>query len=66
VPPAGPGRLLAFCALEAIPLRLLLQPHADLAGRFSEEVAPALVPLLEDEMAAGDAIGVLRRLGAPG
>jgi hypothetical protein len=58
---AGLLRLLAFCAPEAIPLRLLLQPHPDLAGRFSEEVAPALVPLLEDELAAGDAIGVLRR-----
>ena len=32
-------RLLAFCAPEAIPLRLLLQPRPGLAGRLGEEVA---------------------------
>ena len=54
-------RLLAFCAPEAIPLRLLLQPRPGLAGRLGEDVAPVLAPLLEDPLAAGDAIGALRR-----
>ena len=54
-------RLLAFCAPEAIPLRLLLQPRPGLAGRLGDEVAPVLVPLLEDPLAAGDAIAALRR-----
>ena len=58
---AGLLRLLAFCAPEAIPLRLLLQPRPGLAGRLGEEVAPVLAPLLEDELAAGDAIAALRR-----
>ena len=61
--PAAVGllRLLAFCAPEAIPLRLLLRPRPGLAGRLGNKVAPALVPLLEDPLAAGDAIGALRR-----
>ena len=54
-------RLLAFCAPEAIPLRLLLQPRPGLAGQLGDEVAPVLVPLLEDPLAAGDAIAALRR-----
>jgi hypothetical protein len=54
-------RLLAFCAPEAIPLRLLLQPRPGLAGRLGEDVMPVLTPLLEDPLAAGDAIGALRR-----
>ena len=58
---AGLLRLLAFCAPEAIPLRLLLQPRPGLAGRLGEEVAPVLAPLLEDPLAAGDAIAALRR-----
>ena len=58
---AGLLRLLASCAPEAIPLRLLLQPHPDLVGRLGSEVAPVLGPLLEDRLAAGDAIGALRR-----
>jgi hypothetical protein len=63
---AAPGaaellRLLAFCAPEAIPLRLLLQPRTGLAERFGEEVAPVLGPLLEDSLGAGDAVAVLRR-----
>ena len=56
-----PLRLLAFCAPEAIPLRLLLQPRPGLAGRLGEEVAPVLAPLVEDKLAAGDAIAALRR-----
>ena len=58
---AGLLRLLAFCAPEAVPLRLLLQPRPGLAGRLGEEVAPVLAPLLEDPLAAGDAIAALRR-----
>jgi hypothetical protein len=54
-------RLLAFCAPEAIPLRLLLQPRAGLTGRLGDQVAPVLAPLIEDPLAAGDAIGALRR-----
>ena len=37
---AGLLRLLAFCAPEAIPLRLLLQPRPGLAGQLGPEVAP--------------------------
>jgi Domain of unknown function (DUF4062)/Tetratricopeptide repeat len=54
-------RLLAFCAPEAIPLPLLLQPRPGLAGQLSDDVAPVLTPLLEDEFAAGDAVAALRR-----
>ncbi len=58
---AGLLRLLAFCAPEAIPLRLLLHPRPGLAEQLGQVVAPLLVPLLEDELAAGDAIAALRR-----
>ena len=58
---AGLLRLMAFCAPEAIPLRLLLQPRPGLAEQFAREVASVLTPLLEDELAAGDAIAALRR-----
>ena len=54
-------RLLAFCAPEAIPLRLLLQPRPGLAERLGEDVAPVLEPLAKDPLAAGDAIAALRR-----
>jgi hypothetical protein len=54
-------RLLAFCAPEEIPLRLLLQPRPGLAERLGQQVAPVLASLLEDRLAAGDAIGALRR-----
>ena len=58
---AGLLRLLACCAPEAVPLRLLLQPREGLADRLGPEVAPVLVPLLEDQLAAGDAVAALRR-----
>jgi hypothetical protein len=58
---AGLLRLLAFCAPEAVPLRLLLQPRPGLAGRLGQKVAPVLAPLLDDRLAAGDAIAALRR-----
>jgi hypothetical protein len=59
---AAPGavgllRLLAFCAPEAVPLRLLLQPRPGLAGRLGQEVAPVLAPLLDDRLAAGTRSG---------
>ena len=54
-------RLLAFCAPEAVPLRLLLQPRLELADRLGAEVTPVLAPLTEDPLAASDAIGALRR-----
>jgi hypothetical protein len=58
---AGLLRLLAFCAPEAVPLSLLLQPRPGLAGQLGVKVAPALVPLLEDPLAANDAVAALRR-----
>jgi hypothetical protein len=54
-------RLLAFCAPDAVPLRLLLRPRPGLAGQLPAEVAPVLSPLLEDDLAAGDAVAALRR-----
>ncbi len=61
--PAALGllRLMAFCAPESIPVRLLLQPRAGLAGQLGPEVAPVLVPLLEDGLAVADARAALRR-----
>jgi Domain of unknown function (DUF4062)/Tetratricopeptide repeat len=58
---AGLLRLLAFCAPEAVPLGLLLQPRPGLTGQLAAEVAEVLVPLLEDELAAKHAVAALRR-----
>jgi len=57
---SGLLRLLACCAPEAIPVRLLLQPRPGLAARFGGEVA-VLARLLEDPLEAGDAVAALRR-----
>ena len=54
-------RLLAFCAAEAIPLSRLLHPRPGLTEQFGAGVAPTLVPLLDDELAVGDAVAALRR-----
>ncbi len=54
-------RLMAYCAPEAIPLRLLLQPRPELAEQLGQEVAPLLAPLLADQLIAKDAIAALRR-----
>jgi hypothetical protein len=54
-------RLLAFCAPEAVPLPLLLQHRPGITEQLSPQVAKVLVPLLEDELAADDAIAALRR-----
>lgn len=59
--PVGLPRLLARCAPEAVPLRLLLQPRPRLAKELSPQVAAVLMPLLADPLAAGDAIVALRR-----
>ena len=58
---AGLLRLLAFCAPEAVPLGLLLQSRPGLTGQLPAEVALVLGPLLEDELAAKDAVAALRR-----
>jgi hypothetical protein len=58
---AGLLRLLAFCAPEEIPLPLLLRPRPGLGDQFGSEVASVLVPVLEDQLAARDAIAALRR-----
>jgi len=54
-------RLLAFCAPEPVPLQLLLQPRPGLTRWLRRNGARALTPLLEDELAARDAIAALRR-----
>jgi hypothetical protein len=54
-------RLLANCAPEAIPLRLLLQPRPGLGDHLAPEIAPVLLPLLEHRLAAKDAVAALRR-----
>jgi hypothetical protein len=60
-PASGLLRLVACCAAENIPLRLLLRPRPGLATAVGAEVAPLLMPLLEDPIACDDAIAVLRR-----
>ncbi len=54
-------RLMAFCAPEAIPLSLLLQPRPELGGRLGPDAVPVLTPLLEDPLAYGEAVAALRR-----
>jgi tetratricopeptide repeat protein len=61
LPAAGLLRLLAFCAPETIPVRMLLQPRPSLIGQLGPVVAPLLVSLLEDPLTASDAIAALRR-----
>ena len=53
-------RLLACCAPEAIPVRLLLQPAAGLADSLGPEAAP-LRQLIDDSLLADDATAALRR-----
>jgi hypothetical protein len=54
-------RLLASCAAEAIPDRLLLQPRPGLADDLSGEVAAVLIPMLEDELEIDAAVAALRK-----
>ena len=58
---AGPLRLLAFCAPEAIPVRLLLQPRLGLTEQLGRKVVLLLAPLLEDPLTVSDAIAALRK-----
>jgi Tetratricopeptide repeat len=58
---AGLLRLLACYAPEAVPLRLLLQPRPGLTENLGPQVEEVLLPLLEDPLAARDAIAALRR-----
>jgi Trypsin-like peptidase domain/Tetratricopeptide repeat len=61
--PAAVGllRLLACCAADAIPYRLLLQPRPGLADELPPEAGPVLAPLLADPLAVDDTITALRR-----
>ena len=54
-------RLLACCAPEPVPLSLILQPRPGPVREFGAEVAPVLGQLLDDPLAADDAIAALRR-----
>ena len=57
--PSAPAllRFIACCAPENIPLSLLLQPRPELTGKLPAQ----LVQLLEDPLAADDALAALRR-----
>lgn len=57
---SGLLRLLACCAPEDIPLRLLLRPRPGLAT-FGPDVAPLLVPLLDSPVTCDEAVADLRR-----
>ncbi len=54
-------RLLACCAPDNVPIRLLLQNRPSLTKAFSPEVASQIAPLLEDSLEADDAMAALRR-----
>jgi len=54
-------RLLAFCAPEPIPLRLMLQSSGGIISQLGPDVTPMLVPLLEDPLVPNDAVAALRR-----
>jgi hypothetical protein len=58
---AGLLRLLACCAPEPVPLRLLLQSRPALTDDLAPAVAEVLAPLLADELAAGDAVAALQQ-----
>jgi hypothetical protein len=58
---AGLLRLLAYCAPEAIPLPLLLQPGTALAARSAQRPEPLLAALIDDPLSLRDAIAELRR-----
>jgi hypothetical protein len=60
-PAAGLLRLAACCAAEDIPRDRLLQPRPGLAELLDADVAPLLVPLLDDPLARDEAVAGLRR-----
>ena len=59
----APGllRMVACCAPEDIPLRLLLRPRPGLATTFGPDVAPLLTPLLDSPIACDETVAGLRR-----
>ena len=57
---AGLLRLLACCAPEAIPYRLLLQPRPGILDQLPPVAKPALAALLDDPLAVDAAIAALR------
>jgi hypothetical protein len=59
--PIGLLRLLACCAPEAIPLRLVIAPRPELKDALDPEVASQLLPLLDDPLTVDDAVMALRR-----
>jgi len=61
--PAAVGllRLLACCAPEPVPWRLLLTARPGLAGQLGPDVEPVLGRLVDDRLAAADAVAALRR-----
>ena len=58
---SGLLRMVACCAPEDIPLRLLLRPRPGLATTFGPDVAPLLTPLLDSPIACDEAVAGLRR-----
>jgi hypothetical protein len=58
---SGLLRMVACCAPEDIPLRLLLRPTPGVAATFGPDVAPLLAPLLDSPIACDEAVAVLRR-----
>jgi len=60
-PTAGLLRFAACCAAEDIPVDLFLQRRPGLAAELGGQVAPLLVPLLDDELARDEAVAGLRR-----
>jgi hypothetical protein len=58
---AGLLRLLACCAPDAVPVRLLLQPRAGLTRGLSRNVTKVVKPLLKTPLAVDDAVVALRR-----
>jgi Domain of unknown function (DUF4062)/Tetratricopeptide repeat len=60
-PASGLLRMVACCAPDDIPLRLLLRPVPGLAETFGPDVAPLLAPLLDSPIACDEAVVGLRR-----
>ena len=58
---SGLLRMVACCAPEDIPLRLLMQPRPGVAATFGPSVAPLLAPLLDSPVACAEAVAGLRR-----
>jgi hypothetical protein len=59
-------RVLAFCAPEAIPLRLLFQGQQGLEESLPSEIRPLLAPLLTESVTVDDGVAALRRYSLVG